>query len=200
MKKAKLMMIIVAIVMILIVGIIVSTIKKKETSKEDKIQNIGEKLINIEKVYYGKINSQDSYSMYIIYTIKSDNNIDIETNNKGASLMSGGGQCASYYYYKDQGILSKAGYSDSVRYETLYAGSDKKLKYIASFEVGKKGIEENKNLMLKVNYNGTVTENSPVTHYEFLEKTFKITEVNNFLYSDYAEFLKEFKKDHDIVE
>lgn len=205
-KKTNLRIIIpvvIAIVIVLVVGIIIglkNKNKQQEEIQKNNTQSIEESLINIEKIYYSKNNSGDSYSIYLTYSIRSDDDKDITTAGE-TTLVSGGGkeQGSSYYTYDmNKDSISMAGYPQAISYSTLYAGSDKQLKYIAHFTVGKKDIEENNNLTLKVKYNGYSTSDSFITQYEHLEKNFKINDVTNFLYIDNNDFISEFKKDHNI--
>lgn len=191
----------IAIVIIIVIGTITFKIKNKpqEEIKANNIQNIGESLVNIEKIYYSKNKNGDSYSLYLTYSIKSDNDKDITTAGETTLISGEKEQGSSYYNYDmNKDVISMAGYPTAISYTTLYAQSDKQLKYIAHFTVGKKDIEENNNLTFKVKYNGYLNSTSPVTQYEYLEKKFKINDVSNFLYIDNNDFIKEFKKDHNI--
>jgi len=197
MKKVIWLMLLVVIGLFLLTGCGESeiTLNRKE---ENDAENTISKVLNIEKIYY-KFNDDSSASMYLVYSIKSDENLDIDLGSS-ASLLVGSKTTGSAFYSYDmnKNVFEKAGFPTVVTYKTLYSGSAEILKYVATFTINKKYIDNGEDIILKVPINGTVNENSPVTEYSYLEKSFKFTEITSFLYSDNSEFLQEFKKDYSI--
>lgn len=164
--------------------------KTKEINKPE--------LLNIEKIYY-EINEDSSVSMYLVYSIKSDEEKDITLGESANLVVDTKTQGSTFYTYdKNKNIIEQAGFPSLVSYKTLYSGSNETLKYIATFTINKKYISNKEKVKLQVPYNGEVTEKSPVTEYEYLEKNFSFDELNCFLYSDNNEFIQEFKKDYNL--
>ena len=164
--------------------------------EEQKQNELNSSLVNIEKVYY-KVSNDSSVSMYIVYSVKSDDKEDITLGSE-ANLIANSKTTGSAFFTYDmnKNFIGSLGFPTLVTYKTLYGGSDDLLKYVATFIINKKIIDNNEKIILKVPYNGEASEDSPVTKYKYLEKSFTLNEIDSFEYSDNEEFIKEFEKDY----
>lgn len=164
----------------------------KEVTKEKSLSN----LVNIEKIYY-KENDNSSISMYLVYAVKSDTEKDITIGESANLIVNSQTQGSAFYTYdKNKNAIAELGFPTAVSYKTLYGGSDEKLRYVATFTINKNYIDNKKEIVLQVPINGTVSENSPVTKYEYLEKSFTFDKIEIFSYSENSEFVQEFEKDY----
>ena len=152
-------------------------------------------LVTIDKIYYQE-NDNGSSSMYLVYSIKSDEEKDI-TAHGGVNLVVGENTKGSAFFTYDtnKNVIEEAGFPTVVSYKTLYAGSNQTLKYIATFTVSNKVIENNEELKLIAEVNGHQGQGM-ATEYDKLEKTFTFKDVPTFKYSDNQEFVQEFQKDY----
>ena len=181
----------------ILIGIICITGCGKEEKKDNNLNNSNlSNLVNIEKIYYQEIND-GSVSMYLIYCVNSDKEKDITLGSSAELVVDGKKQSSAFYTYDmNKNLIAKAGFPTIVEYKTLYGGSNNTLRYIATFTINKNYTNNNMKITLKIPYNGLVSEDSPVTKYEYLEKEFVFDDIKNFLYNDNSEFISEFEKDY----
>ena len=166
--------------------------KKVTKEKEKSLSN----LVDIEKIYYNE-NDDSSISMYLVYAVKSDTEKDI-TIGASANLIvdSQTNNSAFYTYDMNKNVIAELGFPTVVDYKTLYGGSDEKVRYVATFTINKNYVDNKEEIVLQVPINGTVSENSSVTKYEYLEKSFTFDEIEIFSYSENSEFIQELEKDY----
>lgn len=182
---------------ILLCGVILLGATGCESEKsDDSQQNTLSNLVDIEKIYY-KENNDSSISMYLVYSIKSDAENDI-TVGASPSMIAGEETSSSafYTYDKNKSIIEKIGFPTVVSYQTLYAGSDKKIKYIATFIINKNYVDNKKELILQIPIDGTVSYDSPATKYDNIEKSFIFDNVKSYQYVENDDFIQEFEKDY----
>lgn len=184
-----------AILTILLCGVMILGITgcAKGTNEEKSLSN----LTDIEKIYY-KTNDDSSISMYLVYAVKSDAEKDITIGSSANLIVDSQTKNSTFYTYDmNKSIIEKAGFPTAVSYKTLYGGSDETLKYIATFTINKNYVDNKKKIILQVPINGSISENSPVTEYEYIEKVFTFDEIENFSYSENSEFIQKFEKDYE---
>lgn len=190
----KIMYLFLSLVLVIILTGCGNKIEKQNQNKNKK--ELNSSLVNIEKVYY-QVSNDSSASMYIVYSVKSDDKKDI-TLGDSADLTANSETTGSAFYSYDmnKNFIGSLGFPTLVDYKTLYGGSEDVLKYVATFVINKRIIDDNEKIILRVPYNGEVSKDSPVTKNKYLEKSFKFDEIDSFEYSDNEEFIKEFEKDY----
>lgn len=181
---------------LLVIGLTGCGDKKVEDTRENKQTESNSNLVSIEKIYY-KVNKDSSSSMYIVYSVASDDKKDI-TLGDSASLVANSKTTGSAFYTYDmnKNAIGSLGFPTAVTYKTLYAGSNNSLKYVSTFVINKKIIDDNEKITLKIPYNGEVSEDSPVTKNKYLEKSFSFKEIDSFEYTENEELIKELEKDY----
>lgn len=176
---------------------------------DSKDNNKYTNLVDVEKIYYHEIDN-NQISMYIVYSIKSDENQDFYVG-KPANIQScyatddGGSSCttqsstSSYILNNDenQDLIEAAGFSLNEEYKTLKAGSDEKEKYIIEAFIDKEFLKDQDDTYLVVGLSTRLDTDSFIAT-TTVKKKYKFSEVETFKYSDNSEFVEEFKKDYHL--
>ncbi len=204
MKKNFLISLIIVVILIISAG---CTKRNENTDiyRNDKYADLG----NIEKIYYSE-NSSNQVTMYIVYSIVSDEEKDFAVGMPaGLSTCyltdNGGRNCSiptvsGVYIASDDDnreIIELAGFPIYTTYKTLKAGSNEKVKYISKETIDKRYVDGQDMAYIYFYLSSRLnTTNFEIT--TSIEKKIDFKEIKTFKYNDNSEFVEEFKKDYNL--
>lgn len=122
---------------------------KNDDNNTEEITTVSN--IKINNIFYSNNDNDDTSSIYIEYTVSASQTEDISYGDSAKIKTNYGEQGSSLYTwdkYKD--LVERAGFPVLINYQTLYAGSEKTLGYIAHFTINKRCISNDETMTLIV--------------------------------------------------